>query len=324
MKIIEWNCQGAFRKKNEQILSLKPDILIIPECENEEKLKFDKLTPKPNDFFWYGDSSNKGIGVFSYSDYKFEILNEFNPKYRYVIPLKVSNKQNSFILFAIWAMDNKEKKDARYIGQIWLAINYYSDFLINEKTILIGDFNSNQIWDYKDRVGNHMDVVRKLEEKQIFSLYHKKYSLEYGNEKDATFYMYRKKEKPYHIDYCFASNKILQKGFDLEIEKNDNWINFSDHKPMIIELSDNINQEEILNSLKKGIESKINIISVQTKEKFTDLIEWILKEAEEFDNNPQKKAIEKQKIIDNFEMLLEIDKMIILINKNIVNNSSKK
>ena len=53
MRLIEWNCQGAFRKKNEQILTLNPDILVVPECENEEKLKFGKLTPKPNSFIWW-------------------------------------------------------------------------------------------------------------------------------------------------------------------------------------------------------------------------------------------------------------------------------
>ncbi len=41
MKVIEWNSQVAFRKKNEKILSLNLDILIISECKNEEKLKFD-------------------------------------------------------------------------------------------------------------------------------------------------------------------------------------------------------------------------------------------------------------------------------------------
>ncbi len=132
MKIIEWNCQGAFRKKFNKILSLKPDILIIPECENEEKLKFGKLTPKPNDFFWYGDNPNKGIGIFSYSKYKFELLNEFNPRFKYIIPLKVIGKNHSFILFAIWAMNNKENIQESYIGQIWNAINYYSRLLINE------------------------------------------------------------------------------------------------------------------------------------------------------------------------------------------------
>ena len=142
MRIIEWNSQGAFRLKNEKILSFKPDILIIPECENEDKLKFGKLTPKPNDFIWFGDSTNKGIGIFSFSEYRFELLKTFNPNFRYVIPLKVTGLGSSFLLFAIWAMDNKENHDARYIGQIWLAINYYKN-LFTGNTILMGDFNSN-------------------------------------------------------------------------------------------------------------------------------------------------------------------------------------
>ncbi len=108
MRIIEWNCQGAFRNKNKEIFELNPDILIIPECEQEEKLKFGKLTPKPNDFIWYGAAGKKGIGIFSYSNYRFKILKEFNPEFRYIIPIIASNKENSFLLFAIWAMNNKE------------------------------------------------------------------------------------------------------------------------------------------------------------------------------------------------------------------------
>ena len=124
----------AFRKKNEKVLSLNPDILIVCECENENKLKFGDLTPKPNDFFWFGDNENKGIGIFSYSDFSFKLAEEFNPEFRYIIPLKVSNSEEEFLLFAIWAMDNKERKEARYIVQIWLAINYYEgSFYFNRR-----------------------------------------------------------------------------------------------------------------------------------------------------------------------------------------------
>ena len=150
MKIIEWNCQGAFRKKHGSILSHKPDILVVPECESEEKLKFGKLTPKPNEFIWFGDSPNKGIGIFSYSNYKLELLPSYNPNFRYIIPIKVTKGDNSFLLFAIWAMDNKEFPEARYIGQIWLAINYYQK-LLHLPIILTGDFNSNKIWDDKKK-----------------------------------------------------------------------------------------------------------------------------------------------------------------------------
>jgi exodeoxyribonuclease-3 len=236
MKLITWNCQGGFRKKSDNILYHKPDILIVQECEHPDKLKFDKLTQKPNDYFWHGDNPNKGIGVFSYSDYRFELLPIFNQEFKYILPFNVTGNGQSFMLFAIWAMDNKENYDARYIGQIWLAINHYKDIFINS-TILIGDFNSNKIWDYKDRVGNHSDVVKKLLDKNIHSIYHKYYDVEQGKEKNPTFYLQRNQSKPYHIDYCFASEDILSKVISIEVGTYENWIQYSDHVPIILDLN---------------------------------------------------------------------------------------
>ena len=71
MKLVTWNCQGAFRKKADFILALQPDILVIQECELPDKLKFSPTTPKPNDMYWYSDGGKKGVGIFSYSNYKF-------------------------------------------------------------------------------------------------------------------------------------------------------------------------------------------------------------------------------------------------------------
>lgn len=233
MRLITWNCQGAFRKKAEEILKLQPDILVVPECEHPDKLKFSPMTPKPNDIYWYSDGGGKGIGLFSYSNYKFELLPGFNPEFRYILPFRLIDKKNSFNFLAVWAMDNKENYEARYIGQVWLAINYYKDLLDN-KTILIGDFNSNKIWDYKDRVGNHSDVVNKLASKDIYSVYHKIFDMEHGKEKHPTLYMYRKKEKPYHIDYCFVSTDLLEKVKEVEIGTYENWATLSDHCPLNI------------------------------------------------------------------------------------------
>lgn len=233
MRLITWNCQGAFRKKADFILAHRPDILIIQECEHPDKLKFNSTTQKPNDFYWYGDSVNKGLGIFSYSDYKFELLPIFNPEFRYILPFRVTGNGQTFTLFAIWAMNNKENRDARYIGQIWLAINHYADLLGNS-TILMGDFNSNKIWDYKDRVGNHSDVVNKLADKNINSIYHKHFNVEQGKEQQPTFFLHKKQFKPYHIDYCFASADLIDKVKSIEIGAFDNWIGHSDHVPLNI------------------------------------------------------------------------------------------
>ena len=236
MKLITWNCQGALRKKANVILAHRPDILIVPESENPDKFNFSDSGPKPTSRFWYGDNSSKGIGIYSLSEYKIELLVMHNPEFRYVLPLKVTGRGNTFTLFAIWAMSNKENYEARYIGQVWRAINYYSQ-LLNTPTILVGDFNSNKIWDYKKRVGSHTDVVTKLTEHNIHSIYHQSLNQQHGQEAHPTFYLQRKLHKPYHIDYCFASEDILKKVTKIEIGNFENWIEYSDHTPLIIEFS---------------------------------------------------------------------------------------
>lgn len=316
MKIIEWNSQGAFRKKNDRILSLRPDILVVSECESENKLKFGDLTPKPTDFFWYGDSENKGIGIFSYSDYKFELLKIFNPRFRFIIPLKVTGKDSSFLLFAIWAMDNKEKPEARYIGQIWLAINYYSN-LLSLPCVLTGDFNSNKIWDEKERVGNHSDMVDFLEKENIFSLYHMQEKIEQGKEIHPTFHMYRKTEKPYHIDYFFASDLIIKDGFEIKVGKAEKWIDLSDHVPLILELKTQTRLDKLNDSFSDFLTFKLKELSTDSQTRFADTIEDLIEKAKKIDNlnGSIENRKKREQLILKYEKLIEIDKLMKELNE---------
>lgn len=63
IRIIEWNCQGAFRLKNRYILDLCPDILIVAECEKEHILQFGKLTP-PQTILFGTETLTKGLQFF--------------------------------------------------------------------------------------------------------------------------------------------------------------------------------------------------------------------------------------------------------------------
>ena len=55
-------------------------------------------------------------------------------------------------------------------------------------------------------------------------------------ETQSTFYLQRKLEKPYHIDYVFASNKLLDSIKRIEVGKSSDWLGISDHMPIIVEL----------------------------------------------------------------------------------------
>lgn len=150
-----------------------------------------------------------------------------------IIPLSVSGQHFEFNLFAIWA-NNPKDADGHYITQVWKAIKHYDSTIMNRKTILIGDFNSNTIWDKPRREGNHSTVVQRLETKKIYSVYHKHFNQLQGKEQHPTLYMYRHKDKPYHIDYCFASMDLIQHLKSVEVGDYDFWIKYSDHVPVII------------------------------------------------------------------------------------------
>ncbi len=234
MKIITWNCQGAFRKKAAIILMQHPDIVVVQECEHPDKLIFAKGIQKPNDIHWCGDNQHKGLGLFSYSEFKFSLHSLYNPDFKYVIPISVTGGVMDFILFAIWT-NNPSDKNGCYVEQVWKAIHHYESILSNSPVIITGDFNSNTIWDRKSRDGNHTDVVMKLAKSNIHSIYHKQSGEDHGKENIATFYLYRNVEKPYHLDYCFASVHFHEKTYAFEIGSFDYWIAFSDHLPLIIE-----------------------------------------------------------------------------------------
>ncbi|MFW2475982.1 MAG: endonuclease/exonuclease/phosphatase family protein, partial [Sediminibacterium sp.] len=168
MKIITWNCNMAFRKKAAYVLAHNPDIVIIPECEHPDKLTFTENTPLPTDWLWMGDNKNKGLGIFSYSHFTFKLLRNHNPKLKTIIPISVTGNDVKFTLFAIWA-NNPTDPDGQYVEQIWKALVHYKRQLKATQTILMGDFNSNTIWDKKFRIGNHSHVVEQLEKKGIHS-----------------------------------------------------------------------------------------------------------------------------------------------------------
>ena len=139
----------------------------------------------------------------------------------------------NFNLFAIWA-NNPNDPDGQYVTQVWKAIHHYDTAITSSQTILIGDFNSNTIWDKPRREGNHSTVVKKLEDKGVYSVYHKHFSQAQGKEQHPTLYLYRRRDKPYHIDYCFASLDMIEHLKSVEVGDYDFWIKYSDHVPVIV------------------------------------------------------------------------------------------
>ncbi len=233
MKLISWNCNGAFRNKKYLFDEYEHDILVIQECEDPSKLK--EYESSNNNYLWIGNNKNKGLGIFCKNNISLKRLewSDINTKYKNeqlesFLPCLINDE---IIIIGV----KKKKANSEvfgYIGQFWKYLQLHKDKLIDKKVIIVGDFNSNAIWDKWDRWWNHTNVVDELHEIGIKSLYHIINKEEQGKETKPTFYLQRKLEKPYHIDYIFLSNNLIDDFVEIEIGAIEKWLNYSDHLPI--------------------------------------------------------------------------------------------
>ena len=89
-------------------------------------------------------------------------------------------------MFAVWSQKGK-KRYSRYIGQIYLALEKYAT-LLKDPCIIVGDWNSNKVFDHIKRVKSHSEVVEFLEKFGIMSAYHHFSKEEQGKESEVTHY----------------------------------------------------------------------------------------------------------------------------------------
>ncbi len=222
MKIISWNCNGKFREKFEQIILENADIYVIQECENPVECKNDKYREFAQNYIWTGKNNNKGLGIFASKNIK---LNKNNWNTYCLRNFISANVDGKFDLIGVWACEP-------YIEEYYIYQNINFD-KYNENTIIIGDFNSNKIWDKSNKERNHSNVVNILKEKNLSSAYHYCFKEQQGEEKQKTFYLYRHLDNGYHIDHCFIRKERIKQ---YKILFNEKWLEYSDHIPIMLEI----------------------------------------------------------------------------------------
>lgn len=259
MKIVSWNCNGAFRENFKNIIDkrsdtyIDADIFVIQECENPrdyrpnyEEYRKTVMDLAGNNYYWVGDFHSKGLGIFAKESVKLS-RKKVNGDYKHFMAFRVND---SFNLLCVWAMEP-------YVEMIHDFFDANTD-LFNEDLIICGDFNSNAKWDKehntRDEKGdkkNHSTLNRKLNEKDLYSVYHcvtgEKPKDESKVESKNTFFLYRHLNKPDHIDYFYAKKGLIDKTkwrgerygsranlpCEFEILERWQWISMSDHLPLV-------------------------------------------------------------------------------------------
>ncbi len=248
MKIVTWNCNGALRKKTEELDALNADVYIVQECEDPAQ-STSAFKSWAGDYLWTGTSKHKGLGVFPKNGNKVRstdwhgtftqpgIANSSQATQWTTDDLKLFSPfilNDEYQVLGVWTKADGAKV-FRYIGQLWKYLQIHKNQLRRDKTLLLGDFNSNRIWDKPDRWWNHSDVVEELAAIGLQSVYHLQTSEPQGQESTPTFFLQRNLDKAYHIDYVFASDEILDR-CKVEIGDSNLWLSVSDHMPVTLDI----------------------------------------------------------------------------------------
>jgi exonuclease III len=228
MKIVTWNCNGAFRKKFQMIDRFDADLYVIQECEKPEN-STDGYRSWSGTNFWRGENKHKGLGIFAKQGVEITLLPWEDGGLQLFLPVRVNDRFN---LVAVWTKQANSPTFG-YIGQLWKYLELHKDKLAAGNAVLCGDLNSNKIWDVWDRWWNHSDVVRELGNANMQSLYHLATGEEQGVESTPTFFLHRKLNRPYHIDFVFASSGLFRPEFNVvSIGNHAEWLEHSDHMPV--------------------------------------------------------------------------------------------
>jgi exonuclease III len=248
MRIVSWNCNGGLRHKAAEADALQADVLVIQECE-DPSFYGSSYRDWAGNYLWVGTSKSKGIGIFPRGGVRIERLlwnGEFSidclsnthkstswatSDLKLFLPFRINDQIN---VLAVWTKGNRDEVFG-YIGQLWKYLQIHRKELSSPKTLVVGDLNSNAIWDKNDRWWSHTGVVSELAEIGLRSVYHEKKHEEHGAESEPTFFLQRNLKKSYHIDYVFSSPELLPKTY-LTIGHPSHWIKLSDHMPLLIEV----------------------------------------------------------------------------------------
>ena len=216
----------AYATKQKDILALHPDVVLLQECSERH------ITESGAPFaHWVGKNPHKGLGVLGFGHSTYALSSAYTSAYPWFLPFRVEDEHLNVL--GVWA--HVKEKQERYVRITHQAIDYYRAFLEEGLSLVIGDFNSNTIWDTSYARYSHSALVEKLEQLQLRSVYHAQAQEQQGRETISTFYLYRHPDKGYHLDYAFVSQSLLEKTA-LTIPDPGTWLQRSDHLPLLLDL----------------------------------------------------------------------------------------
>ena len=227
MRLLTWNiARGSAAEKLALITPLAADIVVLQECARPDDNGDQQL--------WYGTNVRKGVSVHAFGEFHLKSCPIRSDAPAYFVPVEIVGPE-SFMVFAVWA----QKEPFPYVEGVSRAIESYADIIAGRPTVLLGDFNSNAIWDHAHPVEhNHSAIVAELDRLGAVSAYHSFFDEAHGREEQFTYFHWWKEAHPFHLDYVFIPKPWLPRLEQVEVGSFAAYDRASDHRPVLVRIRD--------------------------------------------------------------------------------------
>lgn len=235
MRIVTWNCNGAYPKKHHVIDALQPHIAVVQETSElilQHPLPGATAEPAQT-VLWKSDGKRKGIAILVGTGLWLECYTPPNCDEQCFIAARVHGRFRLNVL-GVWTKPPRGSGTGAYPRTFLRALPCYENFLCECDSVICGDFNSNLRWDTPSR-RSHQLMVDQLAQLGFVSAYHHFTGEPHGSETQCTLHHMHNPEKPYHVDYCFVPSSYTAK---LSAVAPVSWPEerkFSDHLPLCVD-----------------------------------------------------------------------------------------
>lgn len=220
MRLVSWNCAGGFARKQAALMALEPDLAVICEIREREA----KEIPGAN-VLWTGRPDAKGMAIVGRNGWTVERIAEGSQAH--VLAVKGSRAGTAVTLAGVWTL----QAEGSYVRPVITALDELAGHLSGD-VILAGDFNANPVFRGKPR----FDEARlRLLDRGLESLWHEQSGEVHGAEVTPTLYWTWNRDRPFHVDYVFATPGLRTRCRELRIGSFEDWVEakISDHVPLI-------------------------------------------------------------------------------------------
>lgn len=220
----------ALHKKFEQLCTLNADILIVQECPHTFARQVNRWAGWSA--VWYGRNPHKGLALLARAPWAIREAHSLKPEWTAKVVL---DGPACIEVFPIWACVTRSPA-AEYIEQVHLLLDFMERSSLSPSTIVAGDFNSNSAWDSDYGSLNHSSAVERFRRLEMESAYHVFSHESQGAERCPTLWFRKASSAAYHIDYAFLGRPLLAKLTGVMVGRREEWISWSDHAPLLVEL----------------------------------------------------------------------------------------